>query len=105
MRRREFIGLIGGAAAAWPIAAHAQLTRSVPKIGWLKIQGPLHTPQQLQAFREGMRALGMIEGRDFTLDERYAEGDEARLSILAGELISSGVSLIVATSQPSIAAA
>jgi putative tryptophan/tyrosine transport system substrate-binding protein len=105
MRRREFIKLIGCAGAAWPIAARAQPTHSVPKIGWLKIQGPLHTPDQLQAFREGMRALGMIEGRDFLLEERYADGDETRLQRLAAELISSGVNVILATSQPSIAAA
>jgi putative tryptophan/tyrosine transport system substrate-binding protein len=105
MRRREFIRLIGGAAAVWPIAAPAQLSRSVPKIGWLKIQGPLHTPEQLQAFRDGMRALGMIEGRDFVLEERYADGDETRLQSLAADLIGLGVNVILATSQPSIAAA
>jgi ABC-type uncharacterized transport system substrate-binding protein len=105
MRRREFIRLVGGAVAAWPIAASAQPTHLVPKVGWLKIQGPKHTPDQLQAFREGMRALGMIEGRDFVLEERYADGDEARLPSLAAELIGSGVSVILATSQPSIAAA
>jgi len=105
MRRREFIRLTGGAAAAWPIAARAQLTQSVPKIGWLKIQGPLHTPEQLRAFREGMRALGMIEGRDFVVEERYADGDEPRLQSLAAELIGLGVKVILATSQPSIAAA
>jgi putative ABC transport system substrate-binding protein len=105
MRRREFIGLIGSAAAAWPIAARAQLTHSAPKIGWLKIQGPQHTPDQLQAFREGMQSLGMIEGRDFVLEQRYADGDEARLPGLVAELIGSGVSVILATSQPSIAAA
>jgi hypothetical protein len=82
MRRREFIRLVGGAVAAWPIAASAQPTHLVPKVGWLKIQGPKHTPDQLQAFREGMRALGMIEGRDFVLEERYADGDEARLQAL-----------------------
>jgi putative ABC transport system substrate-binding protein len=105
MRRRELIGLIGAAAAAWPIAASAQLTQSVPKIGWLKIQGRQHTPDQLGAFREGMRTLGMIEGRDFVLEECYGEGDEARLPSLAADLIASKVSVIVATSQPSIAAA
>jgi putative ABC transport system substrate-binding protein len=105
MRRREFIRLIGSAAAAWPIAARAQLTQSVPKIGWLKIQGPLHTPEQLQAFREGMRTLGMIEGRDFVLEERYADGDETRLQGLAADLIGLGVNVMLATSQPSIAAA
>ena len=105
MRRRGFIKLLGGAVVAWPVAARAQLTRSVPKIGWLKIQGPLHTPEQLQAFREGMRTLGMVEGRDFILEERYADGHEARLPSLAVELVGAGVSIILATSQPSIAAA
>ena len=69
-------------AAAWPIAARAQPTHSVPKIGWLKIQGPLHTPDQLQAFREGMRALGMIEGRDFLLEERMPMAMKLGCSVL-----------------------
>ena len=104
MKRRDFITLIGG-AAAWPLAVRAQLTHQMPKVGWLKIQGTQHTPGQLRAFREGMLALGLIEGRDYVLEERYADGDEARLPRLAAELIASGVSIIVATSQPSIAAA
>src|SRR5262249_53261651 len=101
MRRRELITLLGG-AAAWPLAARAQPAHSIPKVGWLKIQGRQHTPGQLQAFREGMKALGLVEGRDFVLEERYADGDEGRLSSLAAELIDSGVAVIVATSQPSI---
>jgi ABC-type uncharacterized transport system substrate-binding protein len=75
------------------------------RIGWLKIQGPQHSPDQLQAFREGMRALGLIEGRDYVLEQRYADNDRARLPSLATELLSSGVGIIVATSQPSIVAA
>ena len=105
MNKREFITLLGGAAALWPLAVHAQLTHPIPKVGWLKIQGPQHTPGQLQAFRAGMQALGLTEGHDYVLEERYADGDEARLPRLAAELIASGVSIIVATSQPSIAAA
>jgi putative tryptophan/tyrosine transport system substrate-binding protein len=104
MKRRDFIALAGSAVASWPLTARSQ-SHSVPKIGWLKIQGSQHTPEQLQAFREGMRALGMREGQDFVLEERYADGDEARLPSLAAELIGSGVSVILATSQPSIAAA
>ncbi len=104
MRRRELITLFGG-AAAWPLAARAQPRHQIPKIGWLKIQGRQHTPGQLKAFREGMKALGLVEGRDFVLEERYADGDEGRLPSLAAELIDSGVAVIVATSQPSIAAA
>jgi putative tryptophan/tyrosine transport system substrate-binding protein len=104
MRRREFITLVG-AAAARPLAARAQSAHPLPKIGWLKIQSRQHTPDQLKAFREGMNALGLVEGRDFALEERYADGDESQLPSLATELIDSGVAIIVATSQPSIAAA
>ena len=105
MRRRRFIAFIGIAGFALPLAVRAQPTPQIPKIGWLKIQGRLHTPSQLQAFREGMKALGLTEGRDFVLEQRYADGDEKRLPGLAVDLINSGVALIVATSQPSIAAA
>lgn len=66
---------------------------------------PAAQPEQLQAFREGMRTLEMIEGRDFVLEERYADGDETRLQSLAAELVGLGVNVILATSQPSIAAA
>ena len=103
--RREFITLLGGAAAR-TLAARAQLSpHQMPKVGWLKIQGRQHTPDQLRAFREGMQALGLIEGHDYVLEERYADDDETLLPRLAAELIASGVSIIVATSQPSIAAA
>ena len=104
MKRRDLITLLG-AATAWPFAARAQPAPPIPKIGWLKIQGRQHTPDQLKAFRAGMKALGLVEQRDFVLDERYAGGDESRLPSLAAELIDSGVAIIVATSQPSIAAA
>jgi putative ABC transport system substrate-binding protein len=106
MKRRTFISLLGGTVAAWPLAARAQITpRQMPKVGWLKIQGSRHTPGQLRAFREGMQALGLIEGHGYVLEERYADDDQTRLPLLAAELIASGVSIIVATSQPSIAAA
>jgi putative ABC transport system substrate-binding protein len=104
MKRRELITLLGG-VAAWPLAARAQPAHPIPKVGWLKIQGRQHTPGQLKAFREGMKALGLVEGRDFVLEERYSDDDEGRLPGLAAELIGSGVAVIVATSQPSIAAA
>jgi putative ABC transport system substrate-binding protein len=78
---------------------------SPARIGWLKIQGPRHTPDQLNAFRDGMHKLGLVEGRDYVIEERYADGYEARLPGLAAELLGTGVRVIVATSQPSIAAA
>jgi putative ABC transport system substrate-binding protein len=78
---------------------------SPARIGWLKIQGPHHTPGQLKAFRDGLRGLGLIEGRDYVIEKRYADGHEARLPRLAAELLGRGVHIIVATSQLSIAAA
>jgi putative ABC transport system substrate-binding protein len=108
MRRREILTLLGGAIAAWPLgvrAAAVAAAETPPKIGWLKIQGPGHSPDQLQAFREGMRALGLAEGRDFVLVERFANGHESRLPGLATELVGARVRVILATSQPSIAAA
>jgi len=105
VRRRRFIVFVGIAGVALPLDVLAQPTRPIPKIGWLKIQGRRHTPSQLQAFREGLKALGLIEGRDFVLEQRYADGDETRLPGLAADLMNSSVAVIVATSQPSIAAA
>ena len=105
MRRRDVVVWMGG-AVAWPFTAPGAWSAASPaKIGWLKIQGPRHTPDQLKAFREGMGALGQIEGRDYVLVERYGEDKEARLLALATELIGLDVRLILATSQPSIAAA
>ena len=105
MKRRQFITLLGGVATAWSLTAHAQQPKQLPKVGWLKIQGRQHTLDQLQAFREGMRALGQVEGRDYEIEERYVDGDEARLPNLTTELLNTGVSIILATSQPSIIAA
>ena len=89
--------------AAW--AARSAASAAPARIGWLKIQGPKHTPGQLRAFRAGLLALGLVEGRNYVLVERYANGDAARLPALAAELVKAGVVIIVATSQPSIIAA
>ena len=105
MRRRKFIALLGSAAIGLPLVARAQSMRTIPKVGWLKIQSAQHTPDQLQAFQEGMKALGLIEGRDYVIEERYADGNGSRLQGLTAELLDAGVTIILATSQPSIAAA
>jgi putative ABC transport system substrate-binding protein len=105
MKRRDVIVLIGGAVACFAGAPEGWSAESPPKIGWLKIQGPRHTPGQLKAFREGMNALGLVEQRNYILIERYGESKEARLPGLASELVDLGVRLILATSQPSIVAA
>jgi putative ABC transport system substrate-binding protein len=108
MRRRDVITRLCGAIIAWPLVvrtAAGSVAGAPPGIGWLKIQGRGHSPDQLKAFREGMRALGLVEGRDFLLVERFADGHESRLPGLATELVKAGVRVIVATSQPAIAAA
>src|SRR5260370_17651099 len=72
-KRREFITLLGGAAAAWPIAARAQQT--APLIGFLISGGADSFAIFVEAFKQGMRDNGMVEGRDYGLDLHYADGD------------------------------
>src|SRR5215475_3255643 len=105
MRRRDVLVWIMSAVAS-PFTASEASSGGLPaKIGWLKIQGPRHTLDQIKAFRAGMAALDQLEGRDYMLVERYGEGNEARLPNLAMELLDLDVRIILATSQPSIAAA
>jgi hypothetical protein len=92
MRRRDVLVWLGS-AITWSFTASHACSAAVPaKIGWLKIQGPRHTPDQLKAFRSGMWALGQIEGRDYALVERYAEDKEARLPALATRARGAGCS-------------
>jgi putative ABC transport system substrate-binding protein len=87
MRRREFIGIVGG-AAAWPIAAFAQVSARHPLVAIL-IAGSLTTVSRfaVDGFSEGMQQLGYIEGRDIDIVYRYADDDMARLPALANELV------------------
>jgi putative tryptophan/tyrosine transport system substrate-binding protein len=78
MNRREFITLLGGAAAAWPLAARAQQRKS-PRIGFLSPS--VQTYQG--AFGDGLRALGYTEGQNIAIDYRFAQGNDARLPELA----------------------
>src|SRR5262245_33054977 len=94
-RRRTFITLLGGAAAAWPLAARAQQLDRMPRIGFL---GPLSEQTQLQwttEFVRGLRDHGWIEGATVSIDYRWAEGRSDRLAELAAELIQRKVSIIV----------
>ena len=105
MKRRDIVVWTVG-AGLWPFTARGAWSADTPpKIGWLKIQDQRHTPEQLKAFRQGLSALGQIEGRDYVLVERYGEDKEARLPDLARDLVGLGVRLILATSQPSVTAA
>jgi putative ABC transport system substrate-binding protein len=95
MRRREFFGVVGGAAAAWPLAASAQRS-SAPVIGFLHGGSAAVFAQQLQAFLGGLRAAGYPAGQNVAIEYRWAEGDLQKLPALADDLASRHVDVIVA---------
>jgi putative tryptophan/tyrosine transport system substrate-binding protein len=94
-KRREFITLLGGAAAAWPLAALAQQRERMRRIGVLLFGTP-NTDPNLGAFLQGLRELGYIESQSVAIDYRYAEGKPDRLRGLAGELVATKPDLIFA---------
>jgi putative ABC transport system substrate-binding protein len=109
MRRREFITALGGAAVAWPIGVRAQQhTGPVHRVGYLSSGSAsprLANPGPLEAFRKGLRDLGWIEGKNITIDYRFAEGRSDRLPDLAAELARIEVDVIVASPTPAALAA
>ena len=104
MRRREFITLLGGAAAAWPLAARAQQPAKVPRIGFLFYGSPGPSPE-LDAFRQGLRELGYIEGQNIVIEYRFASGRVERLPELATELVRLKPDVIVTPGTPASLAA
>jgi len=96
MRRREFIALVGGIVAA-PIAAEAQQAGKVARIGYLATNP---TPHFQEAFRQGLRDLGYVEGRNLVIEDRNAEAKPERLPALAAELVALKVDVIVASGTP-----
>src|SRR6516225_2921691 len=105
MRRREFITILGG-AAAWPLAAHAQQPPMMPVIGYLNGASAAQFPQLLAGFRKALHKTGYSEGRNVAFEYRYADGQYDRLPALAVDLVSRRVSVIVATAgTPTIRAA
>jgi putative tryptophan/tyrosine transport system substrate-binding protein len=86
MRRREFITLLGGAAAAWPLAARAQQPGKVAQIGYLDIGPASARADRVEAFRAGLRDLGHVEGRNIAIEFRFAETVE-QLPELAADLV------------------
>jgi putative tryptophan/tyrosine transport system substrate-binding protein len=105
MRRRAFITLLGGVAAAWPLAARAQRQGRVPRIGFLGLASPTAFAPRLEGIRLGLRDFGYIEGTNITIDYRWAQGQYERLPELAAELVRSKVDLILTHATPGTLAA
>ena len=105
MTRREFITFLGGAAAAWPLAARAQQSGKLPKIGLLSSGAPAVQGQWVAAFVQRMRELGWIEGRTVVLEVRWAEGRPERFTEIAAEFVRLKVEVIMAYGTAAVIAA
>jgi putative ABC transport system substrate-binding protein len=105
MKRRQFITLLGGAAAAWPLAARAQQTGKLPTIGFLGATTPSAMGQWAAAFMQRLRELGWIEGRTIAIEVRWAEGRTERLIEIATEFVRIKVDVIVTHSAAPVFAA
>jgi putative tryptophan/tyrosine transport system substrate-binding protein len=104
VKRRDFIALFSS-AAAWPLAAAAQTPPRIPRVGY--IAGGSHTSHGhiFEAFRQGLRELGYVEGQTIALEVRWAEGRSERMPELAVELVRLKVDVLVVSSAPAALAA
>jgi putative ABC transport system substrate-binding protein len=105
VKRRGFITLLGGAAAAWSLAARAQQTKTVRRVGLLSAftRDP-ESQGAVNAFKQTLESLGWEDGKDVRFDERWAQGDASRVRSLAGELVAAAPDVILAAATPALVA-
>jgi putative tryptophan/tyrosine transport system substrate-binding protein len=101
--RRQFIMLLGGAAAVWPLSARGQ--QSIPVIGFLTARGPGDVPRLMAAFHTGLKSAGFVEGQNVAIEYRFAESRNERLPALAADLVERQVTVIAAVTTPAALAA
>ena len=99
MKRREFITLLGGAAAAWPLAARAQQQRAIPRVGLVSIGADPANPVIFLPFLQQFRELGYVEGQNVIFEKRFATGQAGLIGGFIADLVNRNVDVIVTTGQ------